>query len=58
MVTKAGPEHSSARFECYLQLCAENNMYVVNITSPGNFALRRQIQNEFRIPMVMFAKSL
>ena len=56
-----GPEHSSARFERYLQLCAENNMYVVNITSPANFfhALRRQIQNEFRIPMVVMSpKSL
>ncbi|MEC8678311.1 MAG: 2-oxoglutarate dehydrogenase E1 component [Candidatus Margulisiibacteriota bacterium] len=56
-----GPEHSSARFERYLQLCAENNMYVVNITSPANFfhALRRQIHNEFRIPMVVMSpKSL
>ena len=56
-----GPEHSSARFERYLQLCAENNMYVVNITNPANFfhALRRQIHNEFRIPMVVMSpKSL
>ncbi|MEK9726659.1 MAG: 2-oxoglutarate dehydrogenase E1 component [Candidatus Margulisiibacteriota bacterium] len=56
-----GPEHSSARFVRYLQLCAENNMYVVNITSPANFfhALRRQIKNEFRIPMVVMSpKSL
>ena len=56
-----GPEHSSARFERYLQLCAENNMYVTNITDPANFfhALRRQVKNEFRIPMVnMSPKSL
>ena len=56
-----GPEHSSARFERYLQLCAENNMYVANITSPANFfhALRRQIKNEFRIPLVVMSpKSL
>ncbi len=56
-----GPEHSSARFERYLQLCAENNMYVVNITSPANFfhSLRRQLKNDFRIPMVVMSpKSL
>tara|TARA_B100001121_G_C18700289_1_gene627341 strand:+ start:7528 stop:10239 length:2712 start_codon:yes stop_codon:yes gene_type:complete len=56
-----GPEHSSARFERYLQLCAENNMYVANITSPANFfhALRRQIKNKFRIPLVVMSpKSL
>ncbi|MGA0242523.1 MAG: hypothetical protein ACO3K7_06000 [Candidatus Marinamargulisbacteria bacterium] len=56
-----GPEHSSARFERYLQLCAENNMYVTNITTPANFfhALRRQIKNEFRIPLVVMSpKSL
>jgi 2-oxoglutarate dehydrogenase E1 component len=56
-----GPEHSSARFERYLQLCAENNMYVANITTPANFfhALRRQIKNEFRIPLVVMSpKSL
>jgi 2-oxoglutarate dehydrogenase E1 component len=56
-----GPEHSSARLERYLQLCAENNMYVVNITSPANFfhVLRRQIKNPFRIPLVVLSpKSL
>lgn len=56
-----GPEHSSARFERYLQLCAENNMYVVNATSPANLfhVLRRQMKNQFRIPLVMMSpKSL
>jgi len=56
-----GPEHSSARFERYLQLCAENNMYVCNITSPSNFfhLLRRQVLNDFRKPLViMTPKSL
>ncbi len=56
-----GPEHSSARLERYLQLCAERNMYVTNITDPANFfhALRRQVKNEFRIPLVnMSPKSL
>lgn len=56
-----GPEHSSARLERYLQLCAENNMYVTNITEPANLfhALRRQVKNEFRIPLVnMSPKSL
>lgn len=56
-----GPEHSSARLERYLQLCAENNMIVANITTPANFfhALRRQLHNEFRVPLiVMSPKSL
>ena len=56
-----GPEHSSARFERYLQLCAENNMYVINATTPANLfhALRRQMKNKFRIPLVvMTPKSL
>ncbi|RAP26067.1 2-oxoglutarate dehydrogenase E1 component, partial [Candidatus Marinamargulisbacteria bacterium SCGC AG-343-D04] len=56
-----GPEHSSARFERYLQQCAEHNMYVCNITSPANFfhVLRRQIKNEFRKPLVVMSpKSL
>lgn len=56
-----GPEHSSARPERFLQLCAEENMYVVNPTTPANFfhLLRRQMKNEFRIPLVvMTPKSL
>lgn len=57
----AGPEHSSARMERFLQLCGENNMYVCNITTPANFfhALRRQEKSPFRIPLiVMSPKSL
>jgi 2-oxoglutarate dehydrogenase E1 component len=56
-----GPEHSSARLERYLQLCAEDNMQVCNITTPANYfhALRRQMRRNFRKPMiVMTPKSL
>jgi len=56
-----GPEHSSARLERYLQLCAEDNMQVVNCTTPANYfhALRRQLLREFRKPLiVMTPKSL
>ncbi|MBP39900.1 MAG: 2-oxoglutarate dehydrogenase E1 component [Chloroflexi bacterium] len=56
-----GPEHSSARPERYLQLCAEDNMQVVNITTPANYfhALRRQMRRNFRKPLiVMSPKSL
>ena len=51
-----GPEHSSARIERYLELCARKNMQIMNITSPANFfhALRRQYHQEFRIPLVFF----
>ena len=56
-----GPEHSSARLERYLQLCAMANMQVMNITTPANIfhALRRQLNRDFRKPMiVMSPKSL
>jgi 2-oxoglutarate dehydrogenase E1 component len=56
-----GPEHSSARLERYLQLCAEDNLQVVNCTTPANYfhALRRQVHRNFRKPLiVMTPKSL
>lgn len=57
----AGPEHSSARLERFLQLCGEDNMFVTNITTPANLfhALRRQLALPFRKPLVnMSPKSL
>ncbi len=56
-----GPEHSSARFERYLQLAAGNNMYICNFTTSANIfhALRRQLAMPFRMPLiVMSPKSL
>ena len=56
-----GAEHSSARMERYLQLCAMDNMYVANCTTPANLfhILRRQIATTFRKPLVLFTpKSL
>jgi 2-oxoglutarate dehydrogenase E1 component len=56
-----GPEHSSARLERYLQLCAERNMAVANLTTPANYfhALRRQLKRNYRKPLVLMTpKSL
>ena len=56
-----GAEHSSARMERYLQLCAKDNMYVSNCTTPGNLfhLLRRQMKTNFRKPLIVFTpKSL
>ncbi len=56
-----GSEHSSARMERYLQLCAEDNMIVADCTTPANFfhLLRRQMKRDFRKPLIVFTpKSL
>ena len=56
-----GAEHSSARMERYLQLCARHNMYVADCTTPANFfhLLRRQMKTTFRKPLIVFTpKSL
>ncbi len=56
-----GPEHSSARLERYLQMCAEDNMQVANCTTPANYfhILRRQLHRDFRKPLILMTpKSL
>ncbi len=56
-----GAEHSSARLERYLQMCAQDNMQITNCTTPANFfhVLRRQIKRDFRKPLIVFTpKSL
>ena len=52
-----GPEHSSARMERFLQMCAELNMVITNITTASNFfhALRRQLAWSFRKPLIVFS---
>ena len=56
-----GPEHSSARLERYLQMCAEDNMQVANCTTPANYfhVLRRQLKRDIRKPLILMTpKSL
>ena len=56
-----GPEHSSARIERFLQICADDNLQVVNCTTPAQYfhVLRRQVRRSYRVPLVIFTpKSL
>ncbi len=51
-----GPEHTSGRLERFLQMCAEDNMQIVNCSSPANYfhVLRRQLHRNFRKPLIIF----
>ena len=51
-----GPEHTSGRLERFLQMCAEDNMQIVNCTSPANYfhVLRRQLHRNFKKPLIIF----
>lgn len=56
-----GPEHTSARIERFMEMCANNNIQVVNCTTPANFfhVLRRQLHRDFRVPLIVITpKSL
>ena len=55
-----GPEHSSARLERFLQLCANDNIQVCNITSPANYfhVLRRQMLRPFRKPLIIMTPKI
>ena len=50
-----GPEHSSARLERFLQMCAEDNMQVAYCSTPANYfhILRRQLKRDFRKPLIL-----
>ena len=52
-----GPEHTSSRLERFLQMCAEDNMQIVNCTTPANYfhVLRRQIHRNFRKPLIIMS---